>query len=373
MILLSNLLTREKAPVKLLYAALLCLFTLSHGMQNNTPLPIVFLSESEGNYPDSFKLLKDEIVKKYPNVSCTTLVLGDGKPEIALQNLESIIDLIEQAWTKQIANKIKSPVMAIGSSQSALTLRFWIEKYLHKHLINYKDQQISAIFHAILVCGMQAGYYGIPEDKKAQNHLEETCATLQSQSITQILNHLTAWQKFLLFGSTLSSIASNGLVSAGTPLLYKPEIQEKSSFAGFWKDPMALKKYKNCCAVLPRYNNELDHSDSEQFIKNISAVNFWNFFGASEDPKILPPQSALFRFYKKGSSSKIKTSFEETAQYRKNLLGFKTLYNQKRAFFTEVDTDQHGHQNPKMIEAIMNAINEGQKQWNTYSYADIKK
>ncbi len=376
MFVFRSFVTQKRICVAFL-TSLLCTTTFVMSMQKqdsiqkDTPLPFVFLSESEGDYPDSFKLVQDEIVKKYPNAPCTNLVLGNGKPELALQNLDTIIEHIEKAWTNQVANKTTIPVLAIGSSQSALTLRLWIQKHLQDHPIKYKKKQLPAIFQAILVCGMQGGYYGIPEDKKPKNNLEATCTLLQSQSLKQIFDSLSMWQMFTLIGSSMSTLLSKGMVSAGSPILYKPEIQERSSFAGYWKDPVDLKTYKKSCAGLPRYNNEIEHADAELFQKNIKSVELWNFLGASEDPKILPPQSALFRFYKKGSNKKIEKSFEKTDQYKKNLLGFKDLYDQKRALFTEIETDQHGHQNPLMIPAIMNAIKQGQDRWQEYKNSQL--
>ena len=80
-----------------------------------------------------------------------------------------------------------------------------------------------------------------------------------------------------------------------------PVVQDKMSFAGYWKDPFRFKTYVETTSFLPYLNNEI-RDKNETFRKNIMSLRKLVLVASSNDEVIKPPRSAWFEHYDAGAN-----------------------------------------------------------------------
>lgn len=115
-------------------------------------------------------------------------------------------------------------------------------------------------------------------------------------------------------------------------LFYRYFIQKHISIANYWKDTLHHEKYINQCLFLPHANNEIEHIYNDFYKENIESLDQLVLVNSTAEEVIIPSISCHFGFYQIGSIRHTET-FIHSDQYKNNLLGLKTLYDQGKLIF----------------------------------------
>jgi palmitoyl-protein thioesterase len=147
--------------------------------------------------------------------------------------------------------------------------------------------------------------------------------------------------------------------------VYTPLYQRLYSFSGYWKDPYQYETYLANSIFLPYLNNESPNMeayaergfDFQTNRERITSLENFVMIWSGNDDVITPPQSGRFEFYDivcgtretpgcqeliASDSLKIQNFFN-SSQYRKNLLGLRTLYMNGKLHILETNCTHSGH------------------------------
>lgn len=133
------------------------------------------------------------------------------------------------------------------------------------------------------------------------------------------------------------------------PEIYSPDIQSKSSYSNYWRDPYDYEIYLSQSTYLANLNNEnmdMARADEALRYKNnmLRLANFvmiWSPF----DDVLEPAESGKFSTYKQQYSGNIKkiVPLNESWFYDMDTLGLKTLDNCNKIHIYETDCDHAEH------------------------------
>lgn len=109
-------------------------------------------------------------------------------------------------------------------------------------------------------------------------------------------------------------------------VFYNDFVQNRVSFATYWKDPFNRRLYLKYSSFLADINNERDYN--ETYRQNLASLDGLVMLGSPDDGIIQPWQSTVGGFYKQNSLEI--EDLPEQEIYRKDLCGYKTLDEQGR-------------------------------------------
>ena len=128
------------------------------------------------------------------------------------------------------------------------------------------------------------------------------------------------------------------LLTMGTPHMgiYIPDSPGfyKSLVKDYWKDPFDYAAYLQTNTFLAPLNNEIAHDNSSQYKNNMLSIGSYVSVWSKIDTVIVPYQSARFEFYNITAAEREKrltiVDFMDSDTYKADLIGLKTLNNEKR-------------------------------------------
>ncbi len=117
-------------------------------------------------------------------------------------------------------------------------------------------------------------------------------------------------------------------------------MQSTLSVANMWSDPYHYEEFLADNKFLPKYNNLIDHEESEEFKKNFLALNKAAFLvgniGVEYDGGIGPWQSAIFKYYDADGNF---VPMESSQIYTEDTFGLKSM-------------DERGDLTIKVVEGV---------------------
>lgn len=116
--------------------------------------------------------------------------------------------------------------------------------------------------------------------------------------------------------------------------LYSPLVQSTIGPSNYFRDHTKMVEYLQNSAFLPFLNNEKEHSHANSNKKRFESLNSITMVKFLKDPIIFPRESSWFG--ETNNEGKI-VPMEETAIYKENKFGLKTLNDQKRVVKVEID------------------------------------
>lgn len=124
---------------------------------------------------------------------------------------------------------------------------------------------------------------------------------------------------------------------------YTQFYQAHFSISGYWRDPLDIPTYLFQCLFLPVLNNERPTELSEQYKTHMLSLANYIVVWSPKDDVVRPPESAKFSVYNEHYQV---VPLENTTLYRADLLGLKTMTEQKR-FHTYNTSCMHAeHRDP---------------------------
>jgi len=317
-------------------------------------LPVLTLSEADNFDENSFSLVKKLCKKEKILDELSFINLSLDSKAICEKGLPSII---EDLNTEIINKEFSTPAIGIGSSQAALFFRLWAQ---HHAQTFFDKKKFYPLIQLISVCGMQSGYYGIPAKKTHINkngkidesEIEKGCAKNHDLEFKKMLSQYSSTLGY--FSSLINKLTTYSLLPLAKTILYKKEIQEKYSFAGYWKDLASKDSYlKNC--LLAKYNNEIDPLSDELFKTNLKTIQLLHFIGSSDDHIVLPWDSSIFCGFETPVTDlgDIVKTFKQTDQYKKDLLGLGTMLDADRISFSVLSAGHECHKNEAVAQDIV--------------------
>lgn len=115
---------------------------------------------------------------------------------------------------------------------------------------------------------------------------------------------------------------------------YAPGVQERVSFANYWRDPNALELYRSKSAYLADLNNERPVKNST-YAANMASLDAFVLVASSVDAIIVPRESSWFSFYEPNSTSRL-LPLRRTALYRDDWIGLRSLEAAGKLHFASI-------------------------------------
>ena len=276
-------------------------------------MPVALLHGIFSN-AQAMKPIKDTLEKQFPGIYVHIIKYGNSEIIASVTSPKYQLELIHKNIMSNVILK-NNKFILIGHSQGGLLARCWMQKYCNPQ---------NPWVHTLISLGApQNGFYGIPTDfdenitKYWESSRESSAARVFYTVLKECLevDRDNAYKKF-----------------------YNKTFQSTISFANYWKDPVHYDDYCKNCKFLSKFNNETDHDHAADYKENINTLENFVLVKSYNDEIIEPQESCHMLFYKQGSNAEhdIEKDFTQTAQYTKNLLGLKTLYDSQRLHFKEV-------------------------------------
>lgn len=325
------------------------------------------LNSSYGNLGRIPRTIRDT----YPGIPFVELKNGDGSRAATQIGLYKQLNQLYE-FAKNEPTLTGKDVILIGGSQGGLLAQAFIEMYRDKLPFN--------IIVLMTLASPLAGQYGLNDDWESMvtNTIQEggtpflqkiaesvginrTPIALKNNEVVHVSEALSPETSALskqTFDTitNLVKIAIQGDFSLLRFIFYNPIGQDLISLAGFWRDPMRKEEYLSGNKFLPLINNEIAHTNAARYKTNIMALDRIVFFWAGKDATVKPSCSGSKRFYKWGSTTDLESSFEETNQYKDNLLGLKTMLEAGRLFIEYLPNDGHSCESDDAVERMLKHI-----------------
>ena len=265
--------------------------------------PIVLLHGVNGS-AKSMIPIKENLEKKCSGLYVKNIEIGNGKKD-SFKNLWMQIEEFKN--TIYLDDKLKQGFHIIAHSQGGLITRGFIEMY------NHSSSQYK-VYIFITLGSPHRGVDGLPEIDNS------------SKIFKFFDNHIDA-------------------------LAYTQYMQGHLSLAEMWNDPMHNKKFLENDIFIPIINNEVNHPLKETFKQNFLNLEKVVFFKSSQEDVVFPPDSCWMDFYI--PETKEITPYSNTFYYLNDVLGIKTLEEQGKIFYPEVNcTHTNYRTDPEVFEII---------------------
>jgi len=203
-------------------------------------------------------------------------------------------------------------------SQGALVCRVAVQVMDHHRVVNF-----------ISLAGPQMGVYGTTWLESAQPFLEKN---LPIPALPAFIP-----QSVMSMGAGI--LASNFYSFAYTTL------QNSTSLANLWHDPLHEEEYLKGNVFLPRANGEVGRGSvgKGNFVKLRKAVFLVGSFERHFDSRLglEPWQTGIFGFYKAGSDTEM-VPMEKQELFHKDTFGLRTLHESGRLHLEAVPNIEHG-------------------------------
>ena len=208
--------------------------------------------------------------------------------EIGNGYIDSIVRPMEWQLQRLVEEIRADPALAagfnmIGYSQGSLLARGYVQRF--------NDPPVRSLISWV---GPQAGQFGVP-----------------------------AWEDLLGY---LNKITGR--------MWYAPGVQERVSFANYWRDPNALELYRSKSAYLADLNNERPVKNAT-YAANMASLDAFVLVASSVDAIIVPRESSWFSFYEPNSTSRL-LPLRRTALYRDDWIGLRSLEAAGKLHFASI-------------------------------------
>ncbi|CAK9002181.1 unnamed protein product [Durusdinium trenchii] len=184
------------------------------------------------------------------------------------------------------------------------------------------------VLHFISLAGPQMGVYGTTWLESAQPFLEKS---LPIPALPQFIP------------SSIMSIGA-GVLAGNFHTLAYGSLQNSTSLANLWHDPLHEHEYLKGNVFLPRANGEGGaEAGRANFVRLRRAVFLVGSFERDFDSRLglEPWQTGIFGFYKSGSATDI-LPMEKQELYLKDAFGLRTLHETGRLHLKAVPGVEHG-------------------------------
>ena len=132
---------------------------------------------------------------------------------------------------------------------------------------------------------------------------------------------------------------------------YNPTIQAKLVQAQYWHDPLDYELYASSSVFLADINNE-GGARNASYAVNMRRLENFVMVKHNEDSMVEPRISEHFGFYEQGSDTE-KVPLQETRLYSEDWIGLRTLDEEGKLIFMELDTDHLSFTDEWFIKEII--------------------
>jgi len=238
-------------------------------------------------YPFSMGYIKGIIEKYYAGIFVYSLEIGNTIEEDEWNGFfMNVNDQVSYVCNKLINITIlQQGFNAMGFSQGSQFLRAYVERC-----------NKPSVYNLISIGGQHQGVYGFPNCPGNKYYF---CDMVRY------------------------------LLSLGT---YESFVQDRVVQAEYWQDPLDEAEYLAKCVFLPDINNAKNGSINQQYKQNLISLNSFTMVKFLNDTMVQPKESEWFGFYKAGQDQ-VTIPYNETNLYIQDLIGLKTLDQQKKLSF----------------------------------------
>ncbi|KAL6048334.1 Palmitoyl-protein thioesterase 1 [Balamuthia mandrillaris] len=210
---------------------------------------------------------------KFPGIYVRAMEIGNGYIDSLFWSVG--VQVKEFCKAAKLDPKLAGGFNLIGFSQGGMITRGYIERCNDPPVLNY----ISWV-------APQMGIYGVP----------------YAGSISYL-------------NTTLDAIVEC--------CIYSEWVQNRISFAGYWKDPYDMATYTKNSLYLPDINNERATKNG-QYKANILALKNFALVYSTADKVLIPKETGWFGFFAENSTDSI-VPLEQTPLYQEDWIGLRTL------------------------------------------------
>ena len=310
--------------------ACICILPTLWGMKDEY-YPIVEVQGLRTFDESAYQDFNTKLDKEFPGIEHYQVKVGSGAlTELYMGSAWDVLKKFDTGIQAVVQKFIKNrKYILVGQSWGAGMARFWLEHYSYQ-------AQLQQVVEYYGICGIQDGYYGVPDG-----------------SSDFIKNALTA-KNLAWLAPLCNTIVSKGY-PVSWPLMYSCCMQNKLAFPGIWKDPRHPSLYLRKCRFLPILNNLVAHASQDSYKLNLSSLKRLHFISSDNDPVIKPHENSIF--LKPGQ-----VCFEQTPYYQDDLLGIKTLYNQKDVTFDTFTAAHECQSDPNIAAKLIEYIRFAQRE-----------
>lgn len=359
--------------MKKLLGIILLLFTALCQARPHSDYVILYIRGLNSNSTPTAIVL-DDMQSSYPDIPVIVGRIGDGLEAATRIGIYHQLDQLfaDASTNPALAGK---HVIVIGASQGGLVARAFIEMYA--------DRLPFKIDGLITIASPIDGQYGLPDDWASYvDQIVGNSNTAQLQQIALdagIVNNqvaLSGGSEMISIGDALTrqlvtrdifdpiraEIARllKEFVQNDWPLVrivfYNFIGQDLISVANYWKDPLHKNDYLTFNTFLPYINNEKNHANAERYKANLASLNRIVFMWAGLDEVVKPPCSGGMLFYQWGSATNLEQRFQDTDQYKNNLLNMGYMFDNGRLFIEPLPFDGHGCISSQGHQTLLNHI-----------------
>lgn len=246
-------------------------------MQRVAPRPVV-LVHGVLQTAEFMREVADWIEREIRGTYVLALEIGNGAHDSLMMSMNWQVEQL--AATLANDPKLSRGFNLIGYSQGALLCRAFIERYNRPR-----------VFTFISWLGPQGGQYGVPEYEPLLRHL----------------NWVTS------------------------PMWYTEMLQERLSFANYWRDPHRLQLYRERSSFLADLNNEREPRNAT-YAANIRSLENMLLVYSTTDSIIIPKESGWFAAFADNSTDEL-VPLEDQRLYQEDWIGLKALADSNRLHF----------------------------------------
>ncbi|EFJ37944.1 hypothetical protein SELMODRAFT_74606 [Selaginella moellendorffii] len=133
--------------------------------------------------------------------------------------------------------------------------------------------------------------------------------------------------------------------------VYSDFVQNHLAPTGYIKMPKDLSSYYRSCVFLPKLNNELPQNRNATFKHRLSDLNQLVLVKFDKDTVLVPQETAWFGFFPPNDLTKV-LPMEETALYKEDWIGLKSLHEQGRIQFVTFSGDHLSISDQEMLDHV---------------------
>lgn len=254
--------------------------------------PIVFWHGMGDTAFGSVNVLRRALERKFPGISVYSIQIGKNPMEDELGGyFVNVNHQIDQACKSILAEELirrRGSINVVGFSQGSQFMRGLIQR------CPFRENGIK-VKNFISLGGQHQGVFGLPD--------------CPEKTFCDYIRYV------------LSTAA------------YDSSIQEHIVQAEYWHDPLRESLYIAKSAFLADINNE--RSINQTYKSNLLALDKMVLVEFLQDDKVVPPDSSVFGFYKRGQSVEIEP-LEKSELYLEDRLGLRELDETNRLVIIKV-------------------------------------
>ncbi|KAG8468524.1 hypothetical protein KFE25_013607 [Diacronema lutheri] len=246
-------------------------------LQRVAPRPVV-LVHGVLQTAEFMREVADWIEREIRGTYVLAVEIGSGAHDSLMRSMNWQVE--ELARVLQADGRLRRGINLIGYSQGALLCRAYIERHNRPRVYSF-----------ISWLGPQGGQFGVPEYEPLLRHI----------------NWVTS------------------------PMWYTDMLQERLSFANYWRDPFRLPLYRERSSFLADINNERAPRNTT-YTANIRSLESMLLVYSTSDTIIIPRESGWFAAFADNSTDTL-VPLEDQPLYREDWIGLRSLAESNRLHF----------------------------------------